>query len=301
MSESRTVTRRTALTGALSAALIASFASTTLVAPAASGAENQSPELQIMTYNLEGHATAGPSWAKRRPVERALLQQAQPHVVGTQEGDYKQVQQVASDLGKNYAWIGTGANGGRKGVINAIFYDVRRLKPVASNTFWLSSTPHKVGSNTWGAAHIRTATWIRFKDKQDGGREFIVLNTHLDNKSQNARLKSATLLGQKILNNPPSMPILVTGDFNCAAHKNEVYTRLLKRGKLVDTWDTAATRNNEYGTFTGHRKLTPNGDRIDWILSTSGVTTDRTETNIFSKDGLFPSDHLPVQAWVQLR
>jgi endonuclease/exonuclease/phosphatase family metal-dependent hydrolase len=45
---------------------------------------------------------------------------------------------------------------------------------------------------------------------------------------------------------------------------------------------------------------TPNGDRIDWILTTPGVTTRRAEINTFHLDGQYPSDHLPVQAVLRL-
>ena len=38
-----------------------------------------------------------------------------------------------------------------------------------------------------------------------------------------------------------SLPVMVTGDFNAAAHGNPVYDTLLGAG-LVDTWDTAAER-----------------------------------------------------------
>ncbi|WP_190814899.1 endonuclease/exonuclease/phosphatase family protein [Saccharopolyspora pogona] len=299
-------TRRAGLKAALGAAIAAPLVSAALPAPSALGVESQSPQLQIVTYNLEGQGTKGPKWRKRRPVAKAMLRQAQPHIVGAQEGaTYTQVSHVGRDLGENYRWLGEGSRGGRNGTINAIFYDVRRLQVVDHNTFWLSGKPNTVGSNTWGGQHVRTATWILFKDKQDGGREFYVLNTHFDNgpQSQDVRLKSAALIGDWISKRPPSRPFLVTGDFNSVAHKNPVYTRLLNRGGLVDTWDTAATRANEYGTHCGHhnKPLVPNGDRIDWILSDPMVTTDHTETNIFTKNNLRPSDHLPVQAWVHLR
>ena len=38
------------------------------------------------------------------------------------------------------------------------------------------------------------------------------------------------------------------------------------------------------------------GDRIDWVLTTPGVTAHRASINTFSVNGQFPSDHLPVQA-----
>ncbi|MET8450548.1 hypothetical protein [Streptomyces sp. NPDC005209] len=69
---------------------------------------------------------------------------------------------------------------------------------------------------------------------------------------------------------------------------------------LVDTWDAAAVRGPLYGTFHGYKPLGPDGDRIDWILATPGVTAERATVNTFSRDGRFPSDHLPVQASLTL-
>src|SRR5690349_16221981 len=102
MEDSRPSTRRISRQAVLAAAVVAPLVSTILIAPTASGAEADSPVLQIMTYNLEGRGTAGPSWKNRRPVERAMLRRAQPQIVDTQEGDHTQVKQVASDLGENY-------------------------------------------------------------------------------------------------------------------------------------------------------------------------------------------------------
>lgn len=104
---------------------------------------------------------------------------------------------------------------------------------------------------------------------------------------------------QRIAQLDRSLPVVVTGDFNVAAHKNPVYDTLVGSG-LVDTWDAAARRSAQYGTFHGYKGLTPDGDRIDWILTTPGVTTHRASINTFSADGQFPSDHLPVQASIGL-
>jgi endonuclease/exonuclease/phosphatase family metal-dependent hydrolase len=142
-------------------------------------------------------------------------------------------------------------------------------------------------------------TWVRFRDLGDGERQFYFLNTHLDNASQNARARAASLIAQRIAGLDRTLPLLVTGDFNIAAHKNPVYDTMLAAG-LVDTWDTAAQRSKLYATFHGYQPLTPDGDRIDWILATPGVTAHRASINTFSANGQFPSDHLPVQASLTL-
>ncbi|MER5914480.1 endonuclease/exonuclease/phosphatase family protein [Streptomyces sp. NPDC001982] len=296
MPDTHRMTRRTGLRTALAAAIVTPLLGTV---PAASAARPADRRLDVMTFNLRFASTSEPnSWAVRRPVMRELLRREDPDVIGTQEGLYQQLLDIDSDLGPHYDWIGTGREGGSRDESVALFYDTRRLAPVEHDTFWLSDTPRVIGSNTWGAALPRIATWVRFRDLRGSGRQFYVLNTHLDHASQYARERAASLIAQRITEFG-SLPLVMTGDFNAAAHKNAAYDRLLAAG-LVDTWDTAAERGPLYGTFHGYRPLRPDGDRIDWILVTPGVTVHRASVNTFSQGGQFPSDHLPVQASVTL-
>ena len=300
MSNHSRVTRRLDLKAALVAAVTAPLSSRAPHTRSASAEEHQTRPLRIMSFNLRFASTAEPhSWTVRRPVMSALLRRENPHVMGTQEGLYQQLRDIDADLGPHYAWIGTGRAGGSLGEFSAIFYDTRRLSPVEHYTFWLSGTPEVIGSNTWRAAFPRIVTWVRFRDLLDGGREFYVLNTHFDHARQSAREHSAALMALRIAGLDRSLPVVVTGDFNVAAHRNPVYDAMLGAG-LVDTWETAAERSALYGTFHGYKPPVPDGDRIDWILSTPGVTAQRASINTFSRNGRFPSDHLPVQAWVTL-
>jgi len=294
--DARRLTRRTVLTTVSAAAAALPFFSTASFSAVGTAGRR----LEVMTYNLRFASTAEPnSWAERRPAMRALLLQERPHVIGTQEGLHQQILDIETDLGPYYDWIGTGRAGGNRDEFMAIFYDTRRLAPVEHEHFWLSDTPEVAGSNTWGGDSIRMVTWVRFRDLGNGGRQFYVLNTHLDNASQYARERAAELIGRRIAGLDRSLPLIVTGDFNVAAHKNPVYDTMLCAG-LVDTWDTAAERSRLYSTLHNYRPLVPDGDRIDWILATPGVTANRSRINTFSLNGQFPSDHLPVQATLTL-
>ncbi|MFF0223118.1 endonuclease/exonuclease/phosphatase family protein [Streptomyces sp. NPDC004629] len=294
------VTRRLGLKAALSAAVTVPLSSTALSVPAASAEPEPDRRLEVMSFNLRfASATEPNSWTARRPVMRRLLRREAPHVIGTQEGLFPQLLDIDADLGPRYDWIGTGRLHGSRDESMAVFYDAQRLTPVEYDHFWLSDTPDVIGSNTWGAAFARMVTWVRFRDRRSGGREFYVLNTHFDHASQYARERSAALIAGRVHGFDRSLPLVVTGDFNVAAHKNTVYDTLLNAG-LVDTWDTAGERGPLYATFHGYRPLTPDGDRIDWVLATPGVTTRRASVNTFSADGQFPSDHLPVQASLTL-
>jgi endonuclease/exonuclease/phosphatase family metal-dependent hydrolase len=255
--------------------------------------------LEVMTFNLRFASARRPhSWRVRRPVMRALLHRAAPHVIGTQEGRPQQLLDIEADLGPHYAWIGTSRAVGADEAV-AVFYDRRRLAPAEYGHFWLSDTPRVRGSNTWSGSHPRMVTWVRFRDLAASGQPFCVLNTHLDNASQYARERSAALIAERISRFDPSLPLLLTGDFNTVAHDDAVYDRLLAAG-LVDTWDTARTRGDAYATYHGYKALTPDGSRIDWILATPGVRVQREWTDTFSLNGQYPSDHLPVCASLTL-
>ncbi|GGJ07632.1 endonuclease/exonuclease/phosphatase family protein [Streptomyces brasiliensis] len=294
MPDTHAMTRRMGLRTVFAATVVTPLLGT-LPASAARPADLR---LEVMTFNLRFASTTEPnSWTVRRPVMRELLRREAPTVLGTQEGLYQQLRDIDADLGPHYDWIGTGREGGSRDESVALFYDTRRLAPVEHDTFWLSDTPREIGSNTWGAAFPRIVTWVRFRDRR-AGREFRVLNTHLDHASQYARERGASLIARRIAEFG-SLPLVVTGDFNAAAHKNAAYDTLLAAG-LVDTWDAAAERGPLYSTFHGYRPLVPDGDRIDWILTSPGAVTRRATINTFSRGGQFPSDHLPVQASLTL-
>ena len=75
----------------------------------------KSAPLKIMTYNLRNASDQkSNTWAQRRPVAHALLQREAPDIVGTQEGYYFVVKNIAED-NPEFSWIGTGRDGGSRG------------------------------------------------------------------------------------------------------------------------------------------------------------------------------------------
>ena len=109
-----------------------------------------------MTYNLKFASTNPPNaWPVRRPLMREVIRQIAPDVIGTQEGLYEQLKDIAADL-PEYDWIGLGREGGSRGEFMAVFYRKARFEPLAFDHFWLSGTPEVIGSEYVGrqvAAH----------------------------------------------------------------------------------------------------------------------------------------------------
>ncbi|MDD5139564.1 MAG: endonuclease/exonuclease/phosphatase family protein [Verrucomicrobiales bacterium] len=262
---------------------------------------NASPAaLTVMTYNLRFASTNPPNaWPQRRPLMRELIQNLAPDVMGTQEGIYSQIKDIAADL-PEYDWIGLGREGGSRGEFMAVFYRKARLEPLAFDHFWLSDTPDVMNSTTWGNTCRRMVTWVKFRDRETGG-EFFLFNTHFDHQVQAAREKSAKLVRKRVAALDTKLPVLLIGDFNSAAESNRAYKILTAENFFTDAWLAAPERRGEgVGTFNDFKAAKPNGPRIDWILTRGEVTVERAEISTLARDGQFPSDHFPVAARLRI-
>lgn len=272
-----------------------------LLGTLALGATAAECELTVATYNLRYASDTPPNaWPQRRPLMKECLEAIQPDLIGTQEGLYRQLKDLAADL-PAYDWIGTGRDGGSRGEFMAIFYRRARFEPLEYDHFWLSDTPEVIASSTWGNTNRRMVTWVRFRDRESGV-EFYFWNTHLDHALQGAREKGAALIRDRVLALKTRLPVLLVGDFNAVAGANPVYDLLVREGGFRDTWHLARERRNaEYNTFNGFAPPKREGQRIDWILIRGEAEVAWSEIVTFARDGQFPSDHFPVVARLRLR
>jgi endonuclease/exonuclease/phosphatase family metal-dependent hydrolase len=259
----------------------------------------RSETLCVMTFNLRFASAQPPnSWPERRPVMRDCIREVAPDLIGTQEGLYAQLRDIAADL-PEYDWIGLGRAGGSRDEFMAVYYLKDRFEPLAFDHFWLSDAPELIGSRSWGNQNRRMVTWVKFLDRKTD-QQFYFFNTHLDHQVQESRLKSTELILQRIDALETSLPVLLVGDFNANPATNPIYGMLTDDGGFVDTWDTAAERRGElFSTFHGYRAPVKDGVRIDWILARGDVITDATKIVTYEQNGQYPSDHFPVVAWLR--
>jgi endonuclease/exonuclease/phosphatase family metal-dependent hydrolase len=100
---------------------------------------------------------------------------------------------------------------------------------------------------------------------------------------------------------------VLTGDFNCTPESEPVRALTAagdgksdKAPRLVDTLvRSAAKPEGPDSTWNGFRRVVP-GNRIDYIFVTPSVRVAAHRTLVETKDGRFPSDHLPVLADLSL-
>ena len=249
-------------------------------------------DLKVMSFNVRTLAAQdGPNaWDKRRDLFAETIRKQHPDVIGTQELFKQQGDDTVQRL-PEYTWFGRDRFGAHAEEHMGIFYRKDRLKLVESGDFWLSDTPDKVGSITWGNVFPRMVNWALF-ERLDDHKRFYLLDTHFPYRDQDedARTRGAKEMAAWIAKLPANVPVIVTGDFNTepSSEAHKVLTAALK-----DAWETAPKREGPAKTFhdfTGKPTV-----QIDWILY-RGVKANSMETLTDSKDGRYPSDHFPVVA-----
>ncbi len=263
--------------------------------------------LKAMSFNIRQNTSVdGPNrWPKRRDAAIGLIRRFQGDFVGIQEALPDQMDDLRKML-PEYRVLGRSREAdATRGEATPILYrhERWRLDPKQSGWFWLSDTPQKPGSITWGNACARMVTWARFIDGKTG-RGMVVYNTHFDHVSEPSRQKSAALLARRIAERERPEPVVVMGDFNSGESAAAVLhlTGRVEGSlvKLADTFRVLHPDEKEVKTYHAFRGGTA-GEKIDYILASPGVKVlsaeilrDRAAGD--GRDARYPSDHYPVTA-----
>ncbi len=258
--------------------------------------------LRVMTFNVRGSRRGDGvnAWRNRSRLNVEVIRDAGPHLIGFQELQRGNLDVYRRRLPGYECVLGTGYENHRPYAFNAIFYDPRMLDPLERGGFWLSETPQR-RSRSWGSSHVRSANWVRFC--LPDGSEFVHLNTHLDHRSGNARLKGAELIVGKLGEIAGEDPVLLTGDFNCNPG-SKTYRVFIAAG-FTDAHRAAGNpTQNTFHRFRGEDFVPKRPEaegRLDWILMRGGWTLHSCHVIRHSDPPLYPSDHYPVLTRISLR
>jgi endonuclease/exonuclease/phosphatase family metal-dependent hydrolase len=254
---------------------------------------HQSDSLRVMTFNIR---YANPNdgdhiWENRKDWVSEIIAAEGPIVIGLQEALRHQLDSLAIRL-PAYSWFGVGrADGVDGGEFSPVLYRNDLVVPIESGTFWLSETPNEIGSVGWDAALPRIASWGRFK-RLDTGDSFLFVNTHFDHRGAEARLRSAELLQQWVVENANSDPVILVGDFNIQDHQPP-YEALVADQYLIDS-AFIGSASDSLTTFRGFEVGSTNPIRIDYIFVSRDVPIYSHRVLSEARAGRYPSDHLPV-------
>lgn len=269
----------------------------------------------VLTCNirvdLPADDEAGRGWASRKALCAEVIRSRNPDIVCMQEvlrgqnEDMKKYFPEYTFLGFDGPEMDAHKEGYHGISKNVIMFSAKRYELVSAGGFWFSETPHLPGSMSWGTARARHANWARLKERATGA-EFRVINTHLDHKSQPARLRQIKMIMEEAALYPADFPQIFTGDFN--AHGGNPVYDIIKESGWSDTYDAvhpAGYHGYTYHGFVGAayaKKLTPEklrrNLRIDYIFSRGAVTAADAAVIDDSKDGKYPSDHYFISAKV---
>ena len=260
------------------------------------------PDLHVMTFNVRRPIGRLPGrspdvWETRKPALSALLAAERPAVLGTQEVVPGQSSAIRTALGRHYRTVGHGRGADGRGEGCPIYYDSSRLELIDWSQTALSDRPDEPGSTTWGNMVPRILVSATFRDRE-GSARFRFLNTHFDHISRRSRSRSAQQVRELVAGEP--LPTIVTGDLNTGEGSDPV-VELLAHGTLLDAWAVAREHlSPEWGTYPNYREPRTERKRIDWIATTPSIEVVRIGMNDRRPLGVWPSDHLPVQAVVRV-
>jgi endonuclease/exonuclease/phosphatase family metal-dependent hydrolase len=270
-----------------------------LILSLASAASFAAEPVRVMSFNIRyGTAPDGENaWPHRKSMVVDVIEEADPDLLGLQEALRDQLDFLCDEL-KDYQRVGVGREADGGGEYSAVLYRRSRFDLSDAGTYWLSDTPEKPGSKTWGNELPRICTWVRLLDRASG-RRLLYFNTHWDHQSQQARRNSGELMGRRLQEIAhDDEPVIVTGDFN-AAPNNPAFMALLEEGQLHDTFRKVHPDETDVNTFNGFGR--PLGLKIDGVLVTDAWEAKDAAIVRTQVDGRFPSDHFPVTATLTLR
>lgn len=251
--------------------------------------QEETEEITVMSTNVRFYNPLDffkKSWFYRASLITEDINTVKPDVIGFQEAtflhydhlskampDYDSVMSYRDDF-----FLSEGC---------PIFWRSDKFEKVDSGSFWLSETP-EVMSKDWGSEHYRITVYVILKEI-DSGKQFVVFNTHLDSKSEEARIKGIDVILDKIAEFG-NLPAFLMGDLNAEPGSVTVNKALESFG------DSAVIAGDNSDSPTYHAW----GDdakkkRLDYIL----VSSDKIEVTKYNvhdnlHDDVYSSDHYSI-------
>ena len=260
-----------------------------LAAPAVAFAHTT---LNVATYNLRLNVASdgANAWPQRREMVKSLVRYHEFDVFATQEGLPGQIDDLAGM--EEYGHVGAGRDDGKdKGEHSTIFFRRDRFALLHSGDYWLSQTPDRPSLGWDATCCNRIASWAELRDKASGDR-FFFFSVHFDHQGEVARRESAKLMLRKIREIAGAAPVICAGDFNSTPDTEQVRTM---QTMLADARAISATPPyGPEGTFEDFKIDSPLDRRIDYVFVSPQVKVLSYAALTDSRNGRFPSDHLPV-------
>ena len=210
----------------------------------------------------------------------------EPDSIGVQECIKAWANRLDAKIGDKYARVGVDCYGEDTGNFGTyVYYRKDKFKAVASNTFWMSTTPDVPSQyNTSANMMNRTCTWVVLEDIKTGFR-YVHINCHLDWGDQTANVVQTQMIRSLILRfEAMGYPVFATGDYN-TKEGSVSYGQMLASELIADS-RYAAEKTTSTVSHYG------NQGSVDFCF----VTSEKMQVLEFDvihnvRDGVEVSDH----------
>jgi len=282
---------------------------------------SDSDALTVMTFNIRYDEDAdGPNaWRNRRSGVLETIRAHDPDLLGVQEPTAGQWDELVAALPALSAFGIAGADA-EDGAAHGGFFRTDRFATIDAGTFWLSETPSEPYSVSWpNDFGSRACSWVTLRDRR-ANAALVFASTHLDTNA-GAWLPSSRVLHAELARIAGDLPIVLVGDFNCAAG-SRAHRYLVGQAGFRDAWSESGNADAGALTFNGFTPATRLPDdpqalrrwrdalstpagmfagadrnyRIDWILLRGPLDARSARIDVRTVDGRLPSDHYPVVA-----
>ncbi|MEZ5540443.1 MAG: endonuclease/exonuclease/phosphatase family protein [Pseudomonadota bacterium] len=266
--------------------------------------------LRLMTFNIlwEGYQQDGEyvasGFSQRKPMILEVLRRHGADVVGLQEASQGQRIQLATDLPGFGMFPLPQAPGDE-----CILYRADRFAVMESGHEILRRLPEREGTNVG----VRDFVWVNLRERSSG-RQFYVLNLHADDRSsERGRELDGVLLGQWIQSRRVADPVVLLGDFNGRYDQPRLQFLTGRRDypdaqggiatmpmPMIDTLTAVNPAAEAAGSpDSGYGDISSRG-QIDYILVPRGTRVIESRILYDHMNGIYPSDHFPLSAEVEL-
>lgn len=270
--------------------------------------------IRIISFNMlcnhsESELAPVDRWENRKGRVIEYIQWAQPDVIGSQELQADQLDDLLGAIGNEYDYYGVNTKDElREGEINAIFYRKDRFECLNRKTLYFSDAPEIMNDSLF--RNNNRFTLCHLKDKK-GNYEFIVLNTHLAFTNIQRRYYEANSLRHFLLTHQDSLPLVLTGDFNTFPFRQELDLPFYDGEQIISIIEDGEVMDGMKSSLFGHfgpiattnycaKKKKPfltNGEPgviLDHIFVNQEFVVLSHGIDPAKVDGHFPSDHFPV-------
>lgn len=258
--------------------------------------------MRVMSFNLRSDFILDfkNRWDKRKHIVYEVIDKYDCDIIGVQEVTNKMFDDIIDNF-KSYTIVGSARSKKYFSERNNLFVK-NKNKIIKHNTFWLSKSPDKVGSQLWYSLYPRICTTAVVE--LENGDKVRVYNTHLDCFLPQARDFGLKKLSQFIDKNrkEEKLPVIVMGDFN-ATPDSKIIKKFAAGEYNTDRFVAVQEVKRElYKKSTMSKfKGKENGLHIDYIFVSEEFEIINVEIVKYNENGRYPSDHYPVFAEIKLK